>query len=277
MKELVIDFHVHLAAYENLSASTFEFGASAYPSPEDYTAYCRKYSDPRSFIELMDENGVDYTVVLAEYAPLTTGIASNEKVEAFCRANPRLIPFCSFNPFLHDNMGKKLEDLCLNHGFKGLKLYPTYNHFYPNDNFMYPVYSVAEKLGIPVLFHTGSSIFANSRIKYGDPILLDDVAVDFPNLKLIMAHGGRGPWYDEAMTMIRLHKNVYIDVTGLPPFKLTEFYPDIGRFAHKFIFGTDWPAVDVRKNIQMIRDLPISGQAIARILGGNARQLLGLG
>jgi hypothetical protein len=141
---------------------------------------------------------------------------------------------------------------------------------------MYPLYAVAERLGIPVHFHTGSSIFANCRLKYGNPIYFDDVAVDFPNMKIIMAHGGRGPWYNEAFTLVRLHKNVYIDVAGLPPQKLLEFFPDMGRFAHKFIFGTDWPAVDVKKNADIIRSLKISQEAISKILGENARQLLGL-
>jgi len=272
----VIDFHVHLAEYEDLSASTFEFGAAAYPSPADYIEHCRQYRDPANFITLLDANGVDYAVVVAEYAPLTTGTASNEKVEAFCRDNPRLIPFCSLNPGFHDQMDKRLEDLCLNHGFQGLKLYPTYNYFYPNDNCLYPLYGAAQRLGIPVLFHTGSSVFTNARIKYGNPLCFDDVAVDFPDLKIVMAHGGRGPWYEEAMTMVRLHRNVYIDVTGLPPRKLTQYFPDLGRFAAKFIFGSDWPTVDVRKNIEAVCSLDIPADAIDKILGGNARHLLGL-
>ncbi len=224
----------------------------------------------------MDQKGVDYSVVLAEIAPLTTGVVTNETVKVFCQGNPRLIPFCTLNPYLHPDMGKMLEDLYLNQGFRGLKLYPTYNYFYPNDNLLYPLYSVAERLGIPVLFHTGSSIFTNSRIKYGNPIFFDDVAIDFPNMKIIMAHGGRGPWYNEASTMVRLHKNVYIDVAGLPPEKLLAFFPDMARFAHKFIFGTDWPSSDAKKNIEIISNLDVSQEAIAKILGENARQLLEL-
>ena len=276
MKETVIDFHVHLSLYETFTKDAFDFFAAAHPSEEEYEAFCKKYSDPQTFLQLMDEKGVDYSVVLAEIAPLTTGVATNEMVKDFCQASPRLIPFCTLNPYLHANMGKMLEDFILGQGFKGLKLYPPYNYFYPNDNFMYPLYAVAERLGIPVLFHTGSSIFANCRLKYGNPIYFEDVAVDFPDMKIIMAHGGRGPWYNEALSLIRLHKNVYIDVAGLPPKKLLEFFPDMERFAHKFIFGTDWPAVDVKKNADIIRGLKISQEAVSKILGENARQLLGL-
>lgn len=272
----VIDFHVHLPDYEVFCESAYDWFAQKFASDDDYNAFCRRYNDPEQFIELMDSNGVDYSVVLAEVAPLTTGIATNEMVEAFCKGRSRLIPFCTFNPYMHPSMASSFETLCVDHEFKGVKLYPTYNYFYPNDSALYPLYAIAEKLNMPLLFHTGSSIFQNSRIKYGNPIFFDDVAVDFPNLKIIMAHGGRGPWYDEAMIMVRLHKNVYIDVAGLPPQKLIEYFPDMDRFAHKFIFGTDWPSVDAKENINKIKKLPLSQDAIHSILGGNAKRLLGL-
>jgi predicted TIM-barrel fold metal-dependent hydrolase len=276
MKDTVIDFHVHLSEYESFGEDAFNFFSSAFPSKEEYVEFCRIHSDPQAYLRLMDENGVDYSVVLAEISPLSTGVAKNEMVEAFCQASPRLIPFCTINPYLHPNMGDMLEDLCLNHGFKGLKLLPSYNYFYPNDNFLYPLYAVAERLGIPVVFHTGSSIFRGTRIKYANPIFYDDVALDFPDMKIIMAHGGRGLWYNEAVIMSRLHKNIYIEVSGLPPQKLLEFFPDMGRFADKFIFGTDWPSVNVKKNIEIIRNLNISQEAISKILGGNAKKILGL-
>lgn len=276
LKKTVIDFHVHLSEYESFGEDAFNFFASAFPSKEEYVDFCRIHRDPNAFLELMDKNGVDYSVVLAEISPLSTGIATNEMVEEFCRVSPRLIPFCTINPYLHSNMGRMLEDLCSNHGFKGLKLLPSYNYFYPNDNFLYPLYAVAERLGIPVLFHTGSSIFTGTRIKYANPIYFDDVALDFPGMKIILAHGGRGFWYNEAFGIARLHKNVYIEVSGLPPKKLIEFFPDMGRFPDKFIFGTDWPSVDVRKNIEMIRNLDIPQEAVAKILGGNAKKLLEL-
>ena len=183
MAGTVIDFHVHLPKYEVSNEGAYEWFKEPFDSDEEFKEFSEKYNDPNNFLKLMDENGVDYSVVLAEYAPLTTGIATNEMVRDFCKGNERLIPFCSFNPFMHPNMDKELEDLCVNHGFKGVKLYPTYNYFYPNDNFIYPLYAVAQRLRIPILFHTGSSIFRNSRIKYGNPIFFDDVAVDFPDLK----------------------------------------------------------------------------------------------
>ena len=284
----IIDFHVHLTELEINTTSIIELLSSAYPTREDMLAFCNKYSNPHNYLQLMDQLGLDYAVILAGSKTLSNGSHMNEAVEAFCQVSPRLIPFCTLDPHRHPNLGEKLEDLCLNHGFKGLKLYPPYHHFYPNDHILYPLYAVAERLDIPVSYHTGTSIFVNSRTKYGNPLYFDDVAVDFPNLKIIMAHGGRGPWFDEAMCMARLHRNVYIDISGLPPKNLIEIFPDMERFAHKFIFGTDWPSpiinlanrkttvMDVKKSIETIKNLPISRPAIARILGENAQQLLGL-
>ena len=91
-----------------------------------------------------------------------------------------------------------------------------------------------------------------------------------------MAHGGRGPWYDLALTLVRLHENVYIEVSGLPPKKLLEYFPDMERFSHKFIFGSDWPAVDVKKNIVRIRELKMSDGELSNILGENGRKVLGI-
>ena len=82
---------------------------------------------------------------------------------------------------------------------------------------MYPLYQAAQDLGIPVLFHIGSSVFRGTRMKYCDPLHLDDVAVDFPELNLVMAHAGQGFWYDRAFFLVELHANVHLEISGLPP------------------------------------------------------------
>jgi predicted TIM-barrel fold metal-dependent hydrolase len=276
MRAVVIDFHIHLVKYSPPSDSLLELMYTTYPSKEAYEVFEAKYADSDTFVSMIKENGLDYGVILAECAPLTTGIAGHDDVAAFCNGHNELIPFCTINPFLDPNSVANLKHYCIDLGFKGLKLYPTYNHFYPNEPRMYPIYAASQDLGIPVLFHTGSSVFKNSRIKYGNPIFLDDVAVDFPDLNIVMAHGGRGAWYDEAMTMIRLHKNVYIDVAGLPVRKLTQFFPEVDRFSHKFIFGTDWPQVIIKDSIAKFSQIGISDISRERILGGNAARLLGI-
>jgi len=275
-KNFAIDFHIHLSDYQNFRDSAYTWFAQMFNSDSEYEEFKLRYSRPDNFCNYLEENGVEYAVILAEVAPLTTGIASNKRVEDFCKGQQKLIPFCTLNPYDTPNLAQTLENLYYNHGFKGIKLYPTYNYFYPNDAKLYPLYMSAQKLNIPVLFHTGSSIFKNSRIKYGNPLFFDDIAVDFPELKIVMAHGGRGVWYDEALLMARLHENVYIEVSGLPPHKLLNYFPDLERFAHKFIFGSDWPSVSIKKNIQLLYSLNISKAAKEKIISTNAKKVLGL-
>jgi predicted TIM-barrel fold metal-dependent hydrolase len=272
----VIDFHIHLLKYQQPTASLLSLKAGLFPTREEYLAFEEKYACPENLAAMMKEHGVAYGVILAEYSPLTTGIVSNEMVAEFCAGHKELIPFCSINPYIHPDPVNTIRELCLRQGFRGIKLYPTYNHFYPNEARMYPIYAAAQEIGVPILFHTGSSIFRNARIKYGNPIFYDDIAVDFPELQIILAHGGRGPWHNEAMTMIRLHRNIYIDVSGLSVHKLVRLFPDIDRFSHKFIFGTDWPQVRMGDSIAKFSQIELSEESRRRILGGNAAGILKL-
>ena len=271
---LLIDFHTHLPRYEGLPRSTMEWFLTVYPSKESYRGLCDYFARPEALCAMLRKKGVDYAVLLAENNPVS-GVVSNEKVADFCAGHRELIPFCTFDPLHTADMGGQLRELAAA-GFKGVKLYPTYNFFYPNAPMMYPLYRTAEELGLPVMFHTGISVFEGSRLKYGDPIFYDDIAVDFPDLNIVMSHGGRDCWYHTAMTLTKLHKNVYIDIAGLPPHKLMEYFPHLPRLADKFLFGTDWPSVDIGRNADLLGELPLSPEAITAIMGGNAKQLLKL-
>jgi len=273
---MVIDFHTHPVVYQSVTESYRNFLRRQLGDRAEWIF--RTYSSPEAFLELMDECGIDYAVVLAELAPITTGISSNEYVAEFCSKSPRLIPFASINPYTTTKPAEELERLAHEHGFKGLKLYPTYQYYYPNDNFMYPVYAKAQTLGLPVSIHLGSSVFSGSRLKYGDPIYIDDVAVDFPELPVLMCHCGRPFWYDKASGLARLHRNVYMEVSGLPPHKLLTYFPDLERMAHKVIYGSDWPGVTtIKENIQSIKSLEISREAKLQVLGKNGARLLNMG
>jgi len=270
-----IDFHVHLSLYEFHHAWVTDWMKQSYPN--GYEEYIQTYSDPGRFEDFLTAEGVDFACVLAELSGITTGICTNEQVRDFCRGRPRLIPFCDVNPFRFTRPADELKRLVEDEGFRGLKLYPTYQQYFLNDPRIYPIYHNAQDLEFPVLIHTGSSVFRGSRLKYGDPLHLDDVAVDFPDLKLIMAHSGRGFWYDRAFFMSRLHKNVYMEIAGLPPSKLLEYFPDFGRNADKVIFGSDWPGMPhIKLNMEAVADLPLPPGAAEKILGGNAARLLGL-
>jgi predicted TIM-barrel fold metal-dependent hydrolase len=277
---MIVDFHLHcydspLRAPESFIAFMDRELARTHGS---FAKFLERYGSAESYLGVLDDAGADYGVVLAELAPITSAIASNETVEALCKGQPRLIPFASINPYLIENPARELERLVREHGFRGLKLYPTYSYFYPNDAALYPLYAKAQELRIPVKWHTGTSVFPASRLKYGDPIHIDDVAVDFPDLTAIITHSGRPIWYETAYTLARLRPNVYMEIAGLPPKRLLTYFPDLERVSDKVLFGSDWPSVPTLKgNIEAIRALPLSEGARERILGGNAARVLGLG
>jgi len=272
---MIIDFHVHTAYYETTTQDYDDLLRRGWGDRTEWMI--QTYSSPEGFLELMDEAGIDYAVILAELAPITTGIADNAYVAEFCSHSPRLIPFASINPYTCTYPAEELERLVRDQGFRGLKLYPTYQHYYPNDAHIYPLYAKAQELGIPVSLHIGSSIFGGARIKYGDPITMDDVAVDFPELVLLMCHSGRPFWYDKAFALARLHENLYMEVSGLPPHRLLDYFPELERLAHKVIYGSDWPGVPtIKENIQAIKGLDMGEEAKGKILGENAARLLNI-
>lgn len=272
----VIDFHIHVLPPDRLYASVQKWMQTFVP--EAVGPYLERLSAPEAVLEMMDQSGVDYGVVLAELSPITAGllISSEETIE-FCRNSPRLIPFANINPYLTTHPARDLRRYVLEQGVRGVKILPTYHHFYPTDRFMYPLYAVAQELGLPALFHTGSSVFQNSRTKFGDPLFFDEVAQDFPDLVIIMSHSGRGFWTDTAAHLARTYENVYLEIAGLPPPNLLKYFPDLERLADKVIFGSDWPSQPfMKRNVRGIKELPISGEAKAKILGGTAARLLGL-
>jgi predicted TIM-barrel fold metal-dependent hydrolase len=272
----VIDFHFHVTTADEYT-DWFLNWLRGYAGEDTLALLRHVLSSPQAMLEYLDEQGIDYAVALAETNPLSTGTSPNERVAGFCQGSERLIPFANVNPFVTADLVSELRRCVSDLGFRGLKLYPTYQHFYANDVRLYPLYAEAQRLGVPIMLHTGSSVFRGARLKYGDPLYLDDVVVDFPELTIIMAHSGRGFWYDAAFFLAQLHPNIYMEITGLPPQKLPIYFPNLERNAGKIIFGSDWPAVtDIKGNIATVRSLDITEESKESILGGNAARVLGL-
>ncbi len=270
----VIDFHTHYVRKEFLNPTWLNYLESI--NPEFYEKADDFSSDPELFISYLDTQGVRYAVVLAECAPATSGDVPPEEVIEYCRGQERLIPFTSLNPNVQPDLPAKLESHVKEGGVRGLKLHPSYQFFYPNEARLYPLYAKAQELRVPIIYHVGTSIFKGTRLKYCDPIHLDDVAVDFPNLTLIMAHSGRGFWYDDCFALSRLHKNLYMDVTGLPPQNLLTYFPELEKNSEKVVFGSDWPTMPtgIKRNVEAIQSLPLSDRTIEAILYKNAYRIL---
>ncbi|HKD82786.1 MAG TPA: amidohydrolase family protein, partial [Candidatus Angelobacter sp.] len=163
-------------------------------------------------------------------------------------------------------------------GIRMIKIHPPHQLLFPNDYLsgvkeLEIIYRAAEANAIPVMFHTGTSIFPGARNKYGDPIYIDDVAVDFPRLKILLAHGGRPLWMNTAFFLIRRHPNVYLDISGIPPKTLLKYFPRLEEIAHKTLFGTDWPGPgvpDIKQNLEDFRALGLKPQLQDQILSKTA-------
>jgi len=271
----IIDAHIHMMYFEKQTPGALDWVKSFY-GEENFQDFYDKMCDPDHFVAYLRANGVDYGFIFAELCPAVTGICSNESVLEFCAGREALIPIASINPHLTVNLDQELSRL-VKAGFRGLKMLPTYQFYYPHETRLYPLYARAQELQIPVLFHTGSSIFHGTRLKYGDPLFFDDIAVDFPDLKIVLVHGGRGFWYDRALFLARLHSNIYLEIAGLPPQNLLQYFPELDKITDKVIFGSDWPGVpSIKKNIEIIKQLPFGAEAIDNILGGNAAKLINL-
>ena len=130
---------------------------------------------------------------------------------------------------------------------------------------------------MPVMIHTGTSIFPGARSKYGNPLEIDDVAIDFPDLQIVMAHGGRPFWVEEAFFILRRHPNVWLDVSGIPPLKLLEYFPRLGEIVDKVLWGTDWPSPgvkDLRVNLDQFLSLPLTDAQRRAVVERNPLKLL---
>jgi predicted TIM-barrel fold metal-dependent hydrolase len=196
-----------------------------------------------------------------------------------------MIPFASVDPGRGQDAIREARRLIEHYGVKGFKFHPQYQEFFPNDRSAYPLYEVIAAAGLPALFHTGHSGMGTGmrggggiRLKYGNPMDVDDVAVDFPDMPIILAHPS-WPWQDEALSMA-LHKpQVYIDLSGWSP---KYFPPQLVQFAntqlkHKILFGSDYPLITPDRWLEDFKSIKIRDEVRPLILKENAVRLFGLG
>lgn len=270
----VIDFHVHAGGPSDWHPWVMEFVSVVNPGAAQQLAGCQTQAGLLGFL---DSQGVDHAVILAETSPVTTGVVSNQRVRDLCSGSDRLTPFASFNPRDVDDPAIEVQRLH-GEGFRGIKFYPSSQFFFPDEPALLPMYAVAADLGVIMMFHTGTSIYRKSRQKYSEPLRMDDVAVDLPDLNLVMAHSGRRLWYEQAFFMAERHDNVYMELSGIPPKHVPQVFPKLERAADRVLFGSDFPGVpSIRGNIETFRGLPYEKELLNKILHGNASRLLGIG
>ena len=279
---VAIDMHTHaevgrtgedglLPEWRDAAAAYFKGGGK--PTPDDVAAYYRE----RNMV----------AVIFTVDAETVTGrpAVRNEEIAEAAAANPDvLIPFASIDP----NKGKRgveeAKRLIRDFGMRGFKFHPNIQAFFPNDRVVYPFYEAIQEAGLPALFHTGHSGIGSGlpggggiRLKYSNPMYVDDVAVDFPELKIVLAHPSF-PWQDEAIS-VALHKQqVYIDLSGwLPKY----FPPQLVQYANtalrdRILFGSDYPMITPDRWLADFEQAPFEDEVRPLILKENAARLLGL-
>jgi predicted TIM-barrel fold metal-dependent hydrolase len=274
---MITDCHIHIQPLELLKPEALRLMKAKRPEFPQIEEFCRS---PRAFLHHMDKAGIDRVVLINYVAPEVIGFtgAVNEFVANYVKEDRRrLIPCGSLHPRHSNNFMADVEQL-LRLGIRLIKIHPPHQLLYPNDYLrgvkeLEILYRAAEANGIPVMFHTGTSIFPGARNKFGDPIYVDDVAVDFPHLKILLAHGGRPLWMDTAFFLVRRHPNVYLDISGIPPKTLLKYFPRLEEIASKTLFGTDWPGPgvpDMKRNLDDFKTLPLRPEVREQILGKTA-------
>jgi predicted TIM-barrel fold metal-dependent hydrolase len=276
----LVDVHVHAARLPTLKPAWVDwahrFGDQALLD-RVYDADGRVR--PAELSAAFAEDGVDVALLFTEYSPRATGIQPVEDVLPIVAADPdrfRLVG--NVNPHLHFPIAEEVERQ-LDLGAVALKLHPVHAGFACNDRALYPAYEVCRARGVPVIVHCGTSSFPGARNVFADPVLLDDVLGDFPTLDVVLAHGGRGWWYDAAAFTALSRPNAWIDLSGLPPQRLQEYYAahDWSRLSRRFLFGTDWPGMPgVAANARAIAKLMPDDETTALVLSGNADRVFGL-
>ena len=278
---VAIDVHTHAeigrAGEDGLRADWRDaaqryFGAHAKPTVEDVAAYYRERKMA--------------AVVFTVDAETVTGLPAvpNEEVAAVAAANDDvLIPFASVDPH-RANAAEEVDRLVRDHAVRGFKFHPNIQAFFPNDGAFYPVYEAIQAAGVPALFHTGHSGIGTGlpggggiRLKYSNPMYVDDVAVDFPEMKIVLAHPSF-PWQDEAIS-VALHKEqVFIDLSGWSP---KYFPPQLVRYANtqlrdRVLFGSDYPMITPDRWLADFEQADFKDEVRPLILKENAIRLLGL-
>jgi len=272
-----IDVHVHLEAPDDHS--------SADRAARKYFGESGAARDANGLVEYYRSRRMAFVVFSVDERLSGRPQLSNDEVADFASANADIaIAFASIDPHRGADGVAEARRLVSSGRVRGLKLHPPLQQFDPNDRLAYPLYEVFAEARLPVLFHTGHSGIGTGmpggggiRLKYGNPMPIDDVAVDFPEMPIILAHPSF-PWQDEAIS-ICLHKpTVYIDLSGWSP---KYFSPTLVQYAntllkHKVLFGSDYPLITPDRWLADLEKTTIREEVRPLILKENAVRLLGL-
>jgi predicted TIM-barrel fold metal-dependent hydrolase len=264
---MIIDCHTHINNYHNEEVESLQ-----------------KCLD--DLLREMRKNRVDVALVLTSYK-INPGRPSTRDAVLATRDlnNVFIVAGISYVNYDERNVNE-LREFLQDGSVRGLKLYPGYEPFFPNDPKLYRVFELAEEFGVPVMVHSGDTYDPKGRLKYAHPLHIDDVAVDHPNVNIVICHIGN-PWIRDCMEVVYKNKNVYTDISGLV---LGDFNDRFESYMHKqlqemlvygvepdkVLFGTDWPISSMESYLQFMEELKIPPKDKKKIMYENAAKLFKL-
>lgn len=281
----MIDFHTHPMLVQEMADRHPELLAVA----RDVFYIGNRMQPLETFHLQMDVAGIQRAVVLPIDATTARGakVYSNEQIAELCQMSDRLIGFASVDPH-NPAAPRELEAAIRSLGLRGLKLSPPTQEFYPNDQKLaYPIYEAAQALGIPVVVHCGLSWEPKARLKWAQPLLVEDVAADFPRLNIVIAHLG-WPWVLDSVALALKYPNIHLDTSALyfdnpwdflafamkGQVPLTVFERSL---RHQIVFGSNYPRVEIKNMVTAVKRLGLSEGCLDLVFRENAERLLGEG
>jgi predicted TIM-barrel fold metal-dependent hydrolase len=279
----VFDVHVHVQPWRMLRP-----GALALMDDEAHRGAAAILEDPGALIAHLDREGVSRICCINYVSPAVMGFGRevNDWIADFTEMHrDRLLPVGSVNPLFEARPDEEIARV-LDLGMRMIKIHPPHQLFSPNayrtDGLkgLASIYEECQARGVPVMFHTGTSVFPGARNVYADPMPVDDVAIDYPELTIILAHAGRPLYGETAYFLARRHPNVHVDLSGIPPAALRKYVPRLESIADKVLWGTDWPSpgvVSMKSNVEAFRRSEYPEAVVEKVLWANAARIFDRG
>jgi predicted TIM-barrel fold metal-dependent hydrolase len=275
---LIVDVHSHLMWYpdhlseryaqEALASKLVKLetsGGAAYSARLDLHSY-----DATPEMHWEASSDADRVVVFGLQAKPVGVWVPNELIADYVRAHPdKLVGWASIDPNEPDCM-EQLEHAVEDLGLRGVKLGPVYQHFDPTDRRHWPFFGRCEELDLPIMWHQGTTFPSRSRLRWGNPLLLEDIAMDFPALRMIVAHLGH-PWEEDLVVLMRKCPNLYADISAVHyrPWRYWQAMVTAVEYgvAHKLLLGSDFPSATLANVIDGLRrvNAPVEGTNLPRI------------
>src|SRR5215210_499144 len=271
---LIIDCHVHLNQYDGINKT------GTFLSLEERL---------KTLLESMDNNDINYSIIISSYRVDVSRPSVSQIIDIMKKYDNKnkLVLVAGFTIDNHTEEDlKNYKQWLKDDIIKGIKLYCGYEHHYPYDERYQIVYDICVEFDCPLMIHTGDAFSNRAKVKYSHPLNIDDVAVDNPELKIVMCHIGN-PWITDCQEVLYKNKNVYADISGLIignftlsgethyATKLNELLRYVGK-KHRLLFGSDWPICNMESYLRFVHKMELDRESLDLLMFKNAKSIFAL-